>query len=159
MVSYCQKEEGSGQRAEPLQKEGSRNHGFVTIATRLATIHNYKDSSLAKPENQSQHEQYNHAVATPSIPPNPECSASDTITIQEYFISSLTALGIHFGVRGAKLSRRTPTANFVSESPSAARGPCIVAGPEAHGSHGADPTIAFVDGRQRKTPSPSRCGS
>jgi len=35
-------------------------------------------SSQIEPEEQSQHKQYNHTVATPSIPPNLECSASDT---------------------------------------------------------------------------------
>ena len=39
----------------------------------------YKEASGWKLEieEQSTHKQYNHAVATPSNPPNPECSASD----------------------------------------------------------------------------------
>ena len=42
----------------------------------------YKEASgfQPEPEEQSEHKQYNHAVATPTIPQNPECRASNTYT-------------------------------------------------------------------------------
>jgi len=48
---------------------------WATIATPFATIHNYNNRLSGKAR--EPHEEENHAVATPSIPQNPECSASN----------------------------------------------------------------------------------
>jgi len=80
----CQKEGGSGQRPELSERpRNHQNHGFVTIATDscVALPHGLPPfTSIRKVLWQSQRATTSNriqAVATPSNPQNPECSASD----------------------------------------------------------------------------------